>query len=436
MSNENSVHELDNLFAAYAKKAEDEAKQASFHSGSTPREYEEIKYTGLEQGVPSVLRVVGGPYDSNLDDFTARTVNISRIVGDDGKRFRVITPSFNENPNYILNRIISAVTKPKWVNKEKTFPVQEQFPEIYNIIDKNGIKKGDPQYNFDKGWRGKQVFIMNVIDRSQMDWHRAHKHTMLLAKSVNIGKNGGEFPDEGISAFACGPQFTQLFKRYGSWEKYDIAITKTGEKSKAFDIGNATRTPEIAEDKESLVSQETSLTEEEKSWERYNIAKLFRVTTSTKIYNRLKGTIARIDAALKTNFLEELKAEVEEEKIRFDEMYGRNEDTNEDTSTTDTDKDKDNPPFDVEVTDRPSTSHRTRTVVSSPNKVWSILPFADSLSDEMKKRIKSVSKLDDKNHYHIEWDYPEEDLAECPVCLTVAPFECDTCPGCGESFVG
>ena len=35
--------------------------------------------------------------------------------------------------------------------------------------------------------------MMNVIDRAQMDWHNENKHTMLLAKSVNIGTDGTEY---------------------------------------------------------------------------------------------------------------------------------------------------------------------------------------------------------------------------------------------------
>ena len=429
----NATHELDNLFAAFAQKAENEAKNSA-HGTFTPREYEEVKYTGLTQGVPSIIRVIGGPYDSGVDPYTARTVNICRIVGDDGKKFRVIRPSAQDDPNFIINKIIATVTKPAWdkVTKEKTFPVKDKYPEIFNIIEKNGVQKGDQQFNYEKGWKGKEVFIMNVIDREQMDWHRANKHTMLLAKSVTEGKNGGEFIDEGISSFACGPQFTKLYKRYGSWEKYDIAITKTGDKSNAFIIENATRAPENAEDKESFVSFETSLTDEEKSWEKYDLDKLFRVTTATKIYNRLKQTIARIDVALNTHFLDELKEQVDKEKVMFDELYGRDENSTEaqasETVTVKNEKTQEEP-----AAPQPKTRARVATTSNKP--VWSILPFADTLNDNLKGKIKSVTK-GEGNFYDIVWDYPEEDLAQCPVCQTIAPLECDTCPACGESFVG
>ena len=97
--------EFDELFANYVKQAEAEAKQAS-NKKSFQKNYEEVKYTGLEKGVPSVIRAVGAPLDTNYDNTTARTVTITRIVGDDGKRFRVVRPSFTQDPNYILNKII------------------------------------------------------------------------------------------------------------------------------------------------------------------------------------------------------------------------------------------------------------------------------------------------------------------------------------------
>ena len=242
----NEINDLDSLFKQFAKKAEAEAKKAS--SGTyVPREYENVKFTGLETGVPSIIRAVGGPFNSNLDNTTARTVNISWIVGDDGKKFKLIRPSFQEDPNYILNRIISRVKQIKWNNGEKTYPVKDKFPEIYNIVDKNGLGKDDPKCKFDRGWTGKEVLIMNVIDRAQMDWHKENKHTMLLAKSVNIGTDGNEYAEEGVSAYAITPTLLQLYKYYGSWEKYDLAITKTGDMHNAFIIENATKNPERVE---------------------------------------------------------------------------------------------------------------------------------------------------------------------------------------------
>lgn len=424
----NEINDLDSLFKQFAKKAEAEAKKAS--SGTyVPREYENVKFTGLETGVPSIIRAVGGPFNSNLDNTTARTVNISWIVGDDGKKFKLIRPSFQEDPNYILNRIISRVKQIKWNNGEKTYPVKDKFPEIYNIVDKNGLAKDDPKCKFDRGWTGKEVLIMNVIDRAQMDWHKENKHTMLLAKSVNIGTDGNEYAEEGVSAFAFTPTLFQFYKYYGSWEKYDLAITKTGDMHNAFIIENATKNPERVEHgMEQYISSSDHLSAEEKGWERYDLEKLYRVTTSHKIYNHLKGTIARIDTALGTHFLSDLEAEVEKEKALFSELYGdkEGEENKEEATTT---------VVTEPVKEEPKPVARTRATVTpkSDSEAWKLLPYGDTLEENLRSKIKSVTKVDDE-HYSIEWDLPLEELASCPTCEAVAPLEATICPCCGLDF--
>lgn len=433
----NDTNDLDSLFKQFAKKAEADAKKAS--TGTyTPREYENVKFTGLETGVPSILRAVGGPFNSNLDNTTARTVTIAWVIGDDGKKFKLIRPSFQEDPNYILNRIISRVKQIKWNNGEKTYPVKDKFPEIYNIIDKNGLSKDDTRYKYDKGWSGKEVLLMNVIDRAQMDWHTENKHTMLLAKSVNVSPEGIEYPDEGVSAYAITPALLQLFKYYGSWEKYDIAITKTGDMHNAFIIENATKNPERVEHgMDQYISMSDHLSAEEKGWERYDLEKLYRVTTSHKIYNHLKGTIARIDTALGTHFLSELEAEVEKEKVLFNELYGDKDEAESSTDSPSTEGTT--PPFDVdtapttEVKSTPVARTRATATKSSSTDAWKELHYGDTLNESLRSKIKSVSKIDDE-HYNIEWDLPIEELASCPTCGAVAPLDATICPCCGLDF--
>ena len=64
------------------------------------------------------------------------------------------------------------------------------------------------------------------------------------------------------------------------------------------------------------------LTEEELSWERTDLDKIYPTTSYQKIYNRLKLFIQQVDAAFKTNFTDELEKLVEDEKVRFAEKYG------------------------------------------------------------------------------------------------------------------
>ena len=259
---------------------------------------------------------------------------------------------------------------------------------------------------------------------------------MLLAKSVSES-NGIEYADEGVSSFAIKPQFVKLFKYYGSWEKYDMAITRTGDMNNAFIVENASKTPERVEGPNAdYISMEPCLSEEEKSWERYDIEKLFRVTTATKIYNRLKGTIARIDAVLKTNFLTELEVEVEKEKVLFDEMYHSEEEQNEapavETYQTPMEESVDEVDVPEYKPEPIAPVTRTRVAVAAPG---SDLPYYDSLSDDLKKKIISAVKLEN-GEWDIKWDVPDEQLCKCPDthCNAVSPIDATKCPSCGMDF--
>ena len=280
---------------------------------------------------------------------------------------------------------------------------------------------------------------MNVIDRSQMDWHKANKHTMILAKSVNE-KDGNTYVEEGISSFSAKPQFVKLAKHYGPWEKYDISITKTGDKANAYIISNATKNPELVEGPNvEYISDLDHLTDEERSWERYDLEKLYRITTNTKIYNKLKETIARIDAALKTNFLDELKAEVDKEKALFDEMYGKEEETTSTPTVTAEDVDSEPleiPTFDAEEEETPQpTPVRTRaTAIPEPSAPGSDLPYYTSIPEELRSKIISATKLPN-GKWDIKWNH--SNVLACPnkECEAAGPMELTQCPACGMKFV-
>ena len=425
------VEITDEMFAKYAQKSEREAQRNDF----APRNFVEIKWTGCKTNEPTIIRVVGGPPDAkDLGNYTAKTVNIAWIVGDDGKKFKLIRPNMNEDAGYLINKIISAVTKPKWVNGTKTFPVQEQYPDIYNLVTKNGLADTDPRAKFDKGWKGKEVLIINVIDRAQMDWHRENKHTMLLAKSVNEGNDGSIYADEGISKYVVQPKFNHLFMSYGSWENYDIAITKTGNMNEPYIIVNATHSPrEIKQEYQKYISTDDSLTDEEKSWEKYDLETLYHVTSMTKIKNRLKGAIKKIDYALGTHFFEELETLAEKERLEMEAKRAEEEADGIIHGTANSFNSYNSAsvaPVQSQAT--PATRKVAQPVQTAPAVK---LPYQDELPAEFQSMIKSVKKNADGT-FDVDWDVanPAEDLALCPECGLPAPQNVPFCPKCHLQF--
>lgn len=430
----------DDLFFEFAAKADAEAKAKAASKGNfTPRELEQIQYVGLQTDVPHIFRMVGGPVNSNLDNSTARTVTISWIIGDDGKKFRVCRPSPKEDPNYILNKIIMKVRAKKWSGKESTYPVKDAFPEIWNMIEKNGLTKEDRGFIYDNGWLGKSKLLLNVIDREDMAWHKQNKHTKLLAKSVT----DSGFADDGIAA-SCAEKFTSIQRTYGSWEKYDLEIVRHPTKENTYEIFNVSRTPEVAPANLQKFIVTAPLTEEEDSWERYDLSKIYHTTSATKIYNRLKGQIARIDAALNTRFLTELEGLVEKERIERE----ANQEAAEDAPMTEATQpvaesnfyDDEEEPMAAPTRPQPAVRQRVAPSVAITRAPYLDLPFSDAVPEEYRDKIARVTKGANPStpkHYDIEWvDVPFADLVSCtnPECKSVTPLTFTQCPCCGEQY--
>ena len=420
----------DDAFEKYAQEQEAAAKAAqSGGSGFSGGNYEKVEWTGLEPNKMKLIRAVGGPPDSRLDHTTARTCRITMIVGDDGKKFRCVLPERADNPDHVLWRIIARVNAAEWVDKKKIFPVEQKHPEIFNIINHNGFTPDNKQFIFDRGWTGRQVLIMNVIDRERMDWHKEHKHTMLLSRNIGEGNDGTKFPEEGVPNWGFATLMANLFKYYKSWEKYDIGIIRTGLKESPYRIINASKYFEEVPDNLKEYVVDGPLTEEEAGWERYDLDKLFKTTYYTKIYNRLKLTIARIDAALGTHFLTEMESYVAKEKAEFDAQNAAAKALEERAAA----------PVAKESPKAAAEPVRAAPVRSAPQpkpegfdasklKGWS------ALTSEEKASIIGIVVKDDKV---TEIQYKESDamLLACPDCGILAPDTMNACPNCGISFV-
>jgi len=419
----------DDAFEQYAQEQEKIAREANSRSGpGSSATYEKIEYTGLESNRMKLIRAVGGPPDSKIDNFTARSCRVSWFIGDDGKKFRVVLPERGDDADHILWRIIARVKAVEWVDKKKVYPVEIKHPEIFNIIAHNGFREGDKQFIFDRGWEGQQRLVMNVIDREQMEWHKKNKHTMLLSRSIGEGKDGTKFPEEGVPSWGFSALLANLFKYYKSWERYDIGIIRTGLKETPYRIINAGKYFEEVPDflKEFVVQE--PLNEEEASWERYDLNKLFGVTHYTKIYNKLKLTIARIDAALGSHFLQEMEDKVAKEKVEFEAQKAAEKpaETAPDIAEA--------PIKETTIAGNPIGT-RSAPVRAKPATAFdtSVLKGWERLSSSEKEMIAGVTVKDGKL-IEIQYSDPSATLLACPECSIPGPDSFTTCPSCGMQF--
>jgi hypothetical protein len=335
----------DGAFAAFAKKVEAD-KEAKANRGSfsgQQKEYDEIKWKGLVTGETTIVRLVGNPPASMTPGFkgdstTAKEIYFSKVKNDDGKIVQIKLPPHADDPRdeHPIWKVINEVKAVDWIpdpsnpgKKKKVFKY-ENYPWFDKVVHGGyDPKKDEFSYKTSKGWGGQEVVIMNVIDRED-NWCRENKHTKLLSKKVNTSKDGTtEYPTVGVPSYGFITQLANLIGRYGSWEKYDLAIRRTGQTNPPYEVKAATifanaglAESEIGTVKMGFISKEGTLTDEEKSWARYEISKLYAPTTYNKILTHLGATIKAIDADLRTNFFEEIQGLAEQEKKEFEEKYG------------------------------------------------------------------------------------------------------------------
>lgn len=416
----------DDAFLAFANQQEKEAAKRQATKGSTgERSFETIQWLGLERGVMQLIRFLGGVPDSKADKYTARSVRIAWLTGDDGKRFRVVFPDRSEAPDHILWRILARINQVEWQDGKKVLVVKEKYPTIYDIVAKNGLAPTDKRYMYERGWEGRQVLVGNVIGRSMYDWHRENKHTALLSRAINLGKEGQVFAEEGVPVYGFIGNLSNLFRYYGSWEKYDIGVERTGLKDAPYRIINASKhVEEVPASVRDLVV-EGPLTEEELSWERYDLDKLFAYTSMTKIHNRLTATIAKIDAVLGTQFKTELTdaVAIEQEKWEAEKAAAAPEEASSPAPTV------------QETAPKASVAPRPRVEAAAPTPTFSsaAIPHWNDLSAAEKDAIVNVELSNGKLTSII---YKEEasPLYGCPSCNIPAPATFTICPACGEKF--
>ena len=105
-------------FSAFVNQAESAPRRLY---GSYSKDYEELKWTGLEKGVPSIIRFMGQAPDTvGRDKTDPKSVCISWIKSDQGDMFKCVRPNPVDEPNHILNRLYYTVTKGKWDANTRT----------------------------------------------------------------------------------------------------------------------------------------------------------------------------------------------------------------------------------------------------------------------------------------------------------------------------
>lgn len=425
------------LFATEQKKREEQKNNQNF----TPPDYEDIDYASLEVDKVKVFRFVGRPFTVRDSATDPKLVMTSRMVDDKGKLF---TCRWSEDRNWLLWKIYNDVLKYTWdknaINPStgkpgvKVYVNAIKYPTLFQRVRYNGKDNPNP---LERGWNPTTSVMMNCIDREDYAWHAEHKSFKLIAKKANgvedSAGNTTTYYEPGIGPTVYDSIIKAVVEEKGDWEDFDIAIKKL-DKDPWYSVYSFFDARKIENE---LVCDMNGdpLTEEERSWKKFDIDKLTQVTSYRKIKNRLGDFIKQVDGDLKTNYYEQLEklAAVEQEAWDAKNAEEQNEASKELEDKASTQEEK---PV-------ARTATRTRTAATTGS-VWDKMRQAgwkaiDKLQAELGDQVKDVTigATNEDTFIKIEVDgevVSKDAMLPCPDCQTPGPDFIMFCPKCGCEF--
>jgi hypothetical protein len=475
----------DDIFNSWIASEKEREEKEKTSKNYQKREYEAIKYVGLSKEHPTIVRFVGNFVAEDLkahrpNPSDMKFMHISKIKSDDGKTtFYLYLPLRSDEPeqDHLMWKIIDTVYAKEWVKDPatgKNKPIETfkiKHPDVYEKVNKGGFTEADGKwpYMYARGWKGPEMLLINVIDRRD-DWCKVNKHTKLISKNVNVTAEGKEYADFGVPAFGFFGPLTNLRNNFKmGWEKYDVVITKTGEKldtvTNMFNGTAFTNPAAIATNLDKamgidpaeykFISQEPALTEEELNYARYDLDENFRVTSYRTIDKYLGKTIQLIDAAVNedrinagkspdSHFYADLQKLVKEEadawakeKAAQDVAQGIASEAAPATPT----ETQPAPSFET-MAPVQEAAPIARTVSQEASGLsaekLAVLKGYNELSTEQKSYIKDVVLNSDGTLNHIEWTETAPSLLDCPKdmggCGQLSPNSFHLCPACGKHF--
>ncbi len=301
------------------KKEKEEKNSRDSFSGEG---YENTVYTSLPTNGIKIFRIYGDPLATRNKPTDPKLSYISNIVGDNGKKFRCVWPSREENKNWILWKIYDLVMDSTWEKNEgddkahRIYKNEKLHPECFRRVAKNNSEN-----KFERGWYPTKFVNLNIIDRADPDFHKEKQHSKLLSKKAAEISEGNFWYDPGISEFAYNCIWDEVVEYSGMWDAYDIGLKKETDNPwyRAFHgVDDRKKIAQIDPDAlEQIV--EGPMTEEEMNYELYDLDAIFPITSYTKIKVKLGDFIKKVDIDFKKDFYEELEELAEKEKEEYKE---------------------------------------------------------------------------------------------------------------------
>lgn len=432
--------------AALKNRQQERSNQNNYGFDSA---FEQPEYTALEANEFKLLRFLGEPISVRKDPTSPSLIFHSFIAGDDGKNFRCVWPDKKAQPDWLLWKIYNKVMAYDW-DKDSQVPRYHHstsHPDLFNRVAKNN--KIDNKY--ETGWRPTSYVLWNVIDRAEKvynGFHKEQKKTLLLSKKGSPTQSGSMFYLPGVPVSLYNIILDEIVEINGDWNKYDIFVTKMQQDPwyKAYHaVDDFKKVSARLNDEATMRAMgydpsvaERPLTEEELTWERYNIDKMFPLTSYRKIHNRLGVFIQSVDKAFGTHFYEELETLKEKEIAEQPEKEERTPSRSATPSPSpqpEASTDEAPAPEKAEARPRPRRTPPVEGQLKEPSfdEIAKENNFVgmDKLTEEMKAMITGYD--DTKGTFTYRTD---ETVYSCvdENCTMESPESFTHCPKCGAEF--
>jgi len=319
MSNESQSKFARAMAARNAEKAEEAARKAN--GGNGGGSYPELPWSALVPNGEKVIRLIGGPCIEGREPTDAKKIFTAMILGDDDKKFRVFAPDPKEQKNWILHKIMKEVLSYDWdpdgIGPDgrkgvRIYHHAKSHPDVFNRV----LKNNNVSNPYEDGWKFSPSIIWNVIDRGAMDWHRDQKKLRLLSKKAGAPDSKGKvWFDYGVPPTVYNLIVDDILSMDGNtdWNDYDIVIKKLSDDPWYKVYHGLDDAKRISEEAKKLVVA-GPLTDEERSWEPWNLDQLFRDTEYKRIKDHLGIFVQQVGKIFGKPWYEELCELVEVEE--------------------------------------------------------------------------------------------------------------------------
>lgn len=441
----------------FKKAADIHKKQKKEREDKKNFKYDVIDYNPLEKDKIKVFRLLGVPPETSVgkeDPFSPKFFHVSMILGDNDKKIRIIWPDKKDCDTWILWKIYDLIKDCTWVGGDPIYKYKDTHPTLFNRVHKNN----NINNQFERGWFPKKMVGFNHFDRDKMSWHQENKKSLILCRKASERRDGSYFYEVGIPYFNCYERIVEDIQIInGDWENYDIGIEAVEKDPfyRVFHIEDdwkklSKRDDRFNSDSHYFKFMNRPLTDEELSWERWDLNKLFKISSYQKIKRGLGKFIELVDEVFNKHYSEELNELVEKEKKEYEKNSENKIEENmnyidkreEEEKKVQVVKEKELEKSNIRPLSKKSIKEQLEELRNK--KLEGNSRETDDQPSEKYIRFIGIDKLTDEETNYIikikadpvEFIYnPDADkVYECDYCIFESPIFFKHCPDCGKEF--